>query len=141
MKVRISQLWKIPAFCLAAGWLTFYAVVFLTARFAVIRLPGNVLTSNLDLSNLFYIVFFLITLLASRLCLRGMTAKERLLSATIQAVILLLLLLVQPGILLNAYITEWSRPISLIGYVLSGNVYVGAVLNCFAPYLLVPKMR
>lgn len=141
MKVRKNQLWKIPVFCLVAGWITFYAEIFLIARFAVIRLPGNVLTSDSDLTNLYQTLFFLIALLAGRLCFRGMNTKERLLSATIQAAILVLLLILQPGIMLNAWITEWSRPISLIGYLLSGNVYVGAVLNCFAPYLLVPRRK
>ena len=139
MKIRINQLWKVPFFCLIAGYLTFQAVVFFTARFGIVHLPDGSLTSNLDLTDLFHTVFFIMSLLASRLFIRDMNTKELFLSATIQVVILLLFLIVHPGIMLNAYITEWSRPISLAGFLLTKNLYVGAILNCFSPYLLMLK--
>jgi hypothetical protein len=137
VKVRIGQLWKIPVFCLTAGYLTFYAAVFFTARFAVVHLPDGSVTSDFNMTAVINTVFFILSLLVSRPFLRGMTTKERFLSATIQVAILLLFLLLEPGIMLNAYITEWSRPISLAGFLLTRNVYVGAALNCFSPYLLI----
>ena len=45
MKIRIGQLWKVPVFCLAAGYISFYVYVFLVSRFGIKVLPDGSYTA------------------------------------------------------------------------------------------------
>lgn len=138
MKTRISRLWKVPVFCLAAGFLSFYANVFLVSRFAVVQLPDGSLTANPTLTTLFSALFLILSLVLGNHLLRNMTPKERFLSALIQVVFLLVSL---PSAMLSTYATEWSRLIDRIVFAMTDNIYLTAILSCFAPLLLVPSRK
>ena len=141
MNVRITQLWKIPVFCLVAGFVSFYAYVLLVSRFAIVQLPDGSYTANNTLTLLFSTLFFLLTLAAGQLFLRNMTATERILSATIQVVLLMVFRVLPSNSLLSAYATEWSRVIDHMVFVATDNIRIAAWSNCFSPLLLIPQLK
>lgn len=147
MKIRIGQLWKVPAFCIAAGYISFYVYVFLVSRFGVTVLPDGSYTSNQAVTILFSILLFAGTLFAGSRLFRNMTRKEIFLSATILVVFHLLIQTIQLvtgnydmnfsiGIYMT-YANEWCRIISSLLYTLTKNAWIGAFAVCFAPYLFV----
>lgn len=140
MKIRIGQLWKVPVFCLTAGFICFYANVFLVSRFAVVQLPDGSYGANGTLTVLFSAMFFILTMIAGQYILREMCVAERALSAAIQ-ICLLLLLSSLPNTLLSSYATEWSRLVDRIILTFTDNVRAAAWINCFSPCLLIPKLN
>lgn len=141
MKVRLGQLWKVPLFCMASGFLTFYAYAFLVSRFAVEKLPDGSYAANDTLTFLFSAIFFVFTLITGHFFLRNMTVQERFLSAAIQVILLLLALFMQLNTMLTVYATEWSRVINRAVFAVSKDTYTGAFLNCFAPFALSPTKK
>ena len=107
MTVRKGVLWRVPVFCFAAGWVSWYASIWLGRYFYVVTEMGadGIPTVSADpvRSGLFNAVLFLLLLLAGGLWLRkGMTRREIAVSAGIASAIYLLLLLGQlflPGLL------------------------------------------
>lgn len=147
MKVRIGQLWKVPAFCLAAGYISFYVYVFFISRFGVTILPDGSYTTNQFVTTVFSFLLFGGTLFAGSYLFRNMTRKEIFLSATILVVFHLI---VQTMQLLSSnynltfriglymtYAIEWCRIISQLLHFVTKNVWIGAFAVCFAPYLFV----
>lgn len=146
MKIRISQLWKVPAYCTAAGYIGFYLLVYALSAFAVEILPDGSATTNTTLSALFSLLLLLISLLIGFFLLRSMTKKEIFWSASITAVFLLVLHLVSligssPSAtrisFFLAYVTEWSRFLSHSCYLITRSDWVAALVTCLAPYLFV----
>jgi len=147
MKVRIGQLWKVPLFCLAAGYLSFYVYVFFISRFGVTVLPDGSYTTNQLVTTLFSFLLFGGTLFTGHYLFRNMTRKEVFLSASILVVFHLIvqtLQLVSSNYdltfrigLYMTYATEWCRIISILIHSVTNNVWIGAFVICFAPYLFV----
>ena len=86
MKVRLGQLWKVPVFCIAAGYISFYVYVFLVSRFGVKVLPDGSYTTNQFVTTVFSILLFAASLFGGNRLFRSMTRKEIFLSATILVV-------------------------------------------------------
>ena len=147
MKVRIRELWKVPAFCLAAGYISFNVYVFLVSRFGITVLPDGSYTANQIATTIFSFFLFGATLLAGNYLFRNMTRKEVFLSATILVVIHLIvqtLQLVSTNYdfsfsigLYFSYVNEWCSIISSLLYSVTQNAWIGAFVVCFAPYLFV----
>lgn len=146
MKVRIGQLWKVPVYCAAAGYIGFYLLVYALSAFAVEIQPDGSAVTNTVLSSLFSFLIFALSLLIGYFFFRTMTKKEVFWSASIGAVLLLGLhlfslagsspLVTQAGLFL-AYVTEWSRFISHGCYLLTGSDWLDALVSCLSPYLFV----
>ena len=147
MKVRIGQLWKVPVFCVAAGYVTFYVYVFLVSRFGVKVLPDGSYTANQLMTTVFSILLFGASLFISHRTFRNMSRKEVFLSATILVVfhlILQTLRLLTSNYNLDfsiglymTYANEWCRILSSLLHSLTKNIWIGAFAVCFAPYLFV----
>jgi len=147
MKIRIGQLWKVPLFCVAAGYISFYVYVFFVSRFGVTVLPDGSYTANQVVTTVCSLLLFGATLFAGNRLFRNMTRKEVFLSATILVVFHLI---VQTMQLLTAsydlnfsigiymtYANEWCRILSSLLFSLTKNAWIGAFAVCFAPYLFV----
>lgn len=148
MKPRISQLWKVPVFCAAAGYLGLYLLVYAYSALAVTVHPDGTATINDLVANLLMAALFLITLAIGYFLFRKLTKVEILLSAGITSLVLLILQCIQLfftgstldlklGMLL-VYLTEWSRIISQLCYLITKNAWVGAFVVCLAPFVFVP---
>ncbi len=147
MKVRIGQLWKVPVFCLAAGYISFYVYVFLVSRFGVKTLSDGSYTANQIVTTTVSFLLFAATLFVGSRLFRGMTRKEIFLSATVPVVFHLIVQTMQLlssnydftfsiGIYMT-YANEWCRIISQFFHALTKNIWIGAFVICFAPYLFV----
>ena len=147
MKVSIRALWKVPAFCLAAGYISFNVYVFLVSRFGITVLPDGSYTANQVATTVFSFLLFGATLLAGKYLFRNMTRKEVFFSATIPVLFHLILQTMQ---LLSSnydfsfsiglyfsYVNEWCSIISSLLYSVTKNAWIGAFVVCFAPYLFV----
>ena len=100
MAVRRSTLWRVPVFCAVAGWVSWYATIWLGRYFYVVTEMGAdgtpIVSADPVRSGIFSIVLFILLLLAGGLWfLRGMTRKEIAVSAGIASAMYLLLLLGQ----------------------------------------------
>ena len=147
MKIRIGQLWKVPVFCPAAGYLVFHLYVFLISRFGVKILPDGTYTANQFVTTAVSFLLFAATLLVGSRLFRDMTRKEAFLSATILVVFHLIVQTLQVFAgnydlnfsigLYMTYANEWCRLISSLLYFVTKNAWVGAFAICFAPYLFV----
>ena len=147
MKVRIGQLWKLPVFCLAAGYISFYVYVFLVSRFGIKVLPDGSYTANQVMTTVFSILLFGASLYVGNLLFRNMTRKEVFLSATVLVVFHLIvqtLQLLTSSYDLNfsiglymTYANEWCRILSSLLYSLTKNPWIDGFAVCFAPYLFV----
>ena len=147
MKVRIEQLWKVPLFCVAAGYISFYVYVFLVSRFGITVLPDGSYTANQFMTTIFSFLLFGATLYVGNLLFRNMTRKEVFLSATILVLIHLIVQTLQLvsinydltfsiGLYMT-YANEWCRILSSLLYSVTKNAWIGAFAVCFAPYLFV----
>lgn len=147
MKIRISQLWKVPVFCVAAGYISFYIYVFFVSRFGVTVLPDGSYTTNKFLTMLLSLILLAATLAGGYLLFQKMTRSEIFTSASIIVGIHLILQLIQllcQGSTLSfsigmyfTYANEWCRIISEPFYLLTKNLWIGAFVVCFTPYLFV----
>ena len=148
MKPRISQLWKVPVFCVAAGYLGFYLSVYAYSALAITVRPDGTATFNDLVGNLLLAALFLITLAIGYFLFRKLTKVEILLSAGITSLIMLILQLIQLffngsafdlkfGMIL-VYLTQWSSIISQLCYLIRKNAWVGAFVVCLAPFVFVP---
>lgn len=151
MKVRVNMLWKVPVFCLCAGFASFWLTVLLVSNFGVTTLPDGRLTSNTTFTTLLDLFIFAGALGIGYFIFRKMTKKEIFWSSTIIVVILLLLLLFQLIVLdtdiglansvgiWSMYATQWCRIISLICYYIINinNSWASAFICCMTPYIFV----
>lgn len=147
MKLRIQNLWKVPAFCIAAGYISFYVYVFLVSRFGIKVLPDGSYTTNQISTTVFSLLLFAATLYVGNRLFCSMTRKEIFYSATILVVIHLIVQTLQLvsnhydltfsiGLYMS-YANEWCSIISTLLYWATKNPWIGAFVVCFAPYLFV----
>lgn len=151
MKLRMQTMWKVPVYCAAASWVSFYLTAYLGGFFFTVQTVGADGTIQLSAdpvrSAIFNTLLFLIVLLVGGLwAFRSMTKKEIAVSAAIAAGIYLLIILVQlyvPNFPLSwsinlAYIRTWTSVPSSYLLKLTNNLPVSAILSAFAPLLFIP---
>lgn len=154
MNIRLKTLWRVPAFCLAAGWLTFQITIRM-GWFYVIKTtgPDGVIDASINpiRSTLLDVGLFAFVLLIGGLWLfRSMTKAEIAVSAAIAAALYLAVTipeLITPSCFFNLSpsfdlvlieLQQWRSIISSFLWDLTNQVEVSAVLSCFAPFLFVP---
>lgn len=149
MPIRRIQLWKVPAFCIAAGIISFYLTVYTIAIFGVAPLSSGQLTTNEPLSTAVMVFTFLVSIVLGWLLLRTMTKQEIFWSATILVAAQLIMQTVQlatSGVDLSlsnrigiclTYATEWCRLISMVLHTIIDDPWICAFLICFAPYVFI----
>lgn len=154
MKVRIQTLWKIPVYCAAASWVSFYLTVYLGGPFFTVSTVGadgvTELSADPVRSAIFSGVLFLAVLLVGGLwVVRSMTKAEAAVSAGIASGIYLLIVLAQlciPNFPLSlsvalAYIQNWTGTLSSLLLKLTDNLTLSVILSSFAPLLFIPFGR
>ncbi len=151
MKVRIQTLWKVPVYCAAASWVSFYLTVYLGRYFFIVKTVGADGMTQVSIdpfrSAIFYAACFLIVLLVGGLWVfRSMSKAEIRISAGIAAGIYLIMVLAQlyipnfpPSLSMPlAYIQNWTGMLSSFLMELTDNVTISAILSSFAPLLFIP---
>ncbi len=154
MKVRIQTLWKVPVYCAAASWISFYLTVYLGGPFFIVRTVGadGVTQVSVDpvRSAIFEAALFLIVLLVGGLWVfRSMSKAEIGVSAGIAAGIYLLIVLAQLYIsdfplslsMTLAYIQDWTGTLASFLMKLTDNLTISVILSSFAPLLFLPFGR
>ncbi|MCI8423182.1 MAG: hypothetical protein HFF50_06595 [Lawsonibacter sp.] len=151
MRIRRNTLWRVPVFCLAAGWITFYLSIYMGWFFVVKTTgPDGVVDVSIDplRSALVDITLFLLVLLVGGLWFfRSMTKAEIAFSAAILIACLLavngLELLLFPNFpvalgLTLAKLQNWNGTISALLYQATDQLGLSALVSSFAPLLFVP---
>ena len=155
MKVRAKTLWRVPVFCTAASWLTYYIHVYLGGFFFTVRIQGAdgavALSADPVRSAVFTGVLFLAALLAGGLwAFRTMRRAEIACSAALLSTVYLVIILLQlflPDFPLTlslrlAVFQHWSVSLpSVVGKWLGGISPLSWVLSVLTPFLFVPFGR
>lgn len=148
--VNKKVLWKVPVYSILAGLVLFRLDVYVLGRFMLVTLPDGSITVNETASLILYGLMLVGTVLLGGLVfLRNMTKKEIFLSASILVVFRILMVLLQWGLdattgpmaipfLYWAEAQEWSVFLSQIFFKVIDNLWVCALIECFAPYLFIP---
>jgi len=149
MKISNKILWKVPLFCIIAGVIAFYTVVYLIGPFMLETLPDGTITSDDTRTLIGYGAIFIVTLMVGGMFVfREMTRKEIFFSASIVVVIGLLLNLLQwifslttgIGAIFFMYasrIFEWSSIVTLLLFRVSDNISVIVFISSLTPYLFI----
>ena len=154
MNIRLKTLWRVPVFCLAAGWAAFYITIYMNWFYVVKTTgPDGVIDASIDpiRSTLLDVGLFVLVLLIGGLWLfRSMTKAEIAVSAAIAAALYLAVIipeLIVPNCFFNfspslsvtlMELQEWRTIISSFLWDLTNQIEISAVLSCFAPFLFVP---
>ena len=154
MKVRIQTLWKVPVYCAAASWISFYLTVYLGGFFFTVKTVGadgiTQVSADPIRSAIFNAVLFLIVLLVGGLwAFRSMSKAEIAASSAITSGIYLLIALAQLYILnfplslsvTLAYIQNWTSTVSSFLLKLTDNLTASVILSSFAPLVFIPFGR
>ena len=150
MKVRIQTLWKVPVYCAAASWISFYLTVYLGGFFFTVKTVGadgiTQVSADPIRSAIFNAVLFLIVLLVGGLwAFRSMSKVEIAASSAIASGIFLLIVLAQlyiPSFPISlsirlAYIQNWTGTVSSFLLKLTDNLTVSVILSSFSPMLFI----
>lgn len=145
--IRKNTLFTVPLYCIAAGLICFYLVVYGVARFAVVTLPDGSLASDKGRVLLIYGLLMAAALAIGRRLFRRMTRKEIAVSASIMAAFQLITILLEAILsptdslaLTFFYLSmpgEWAAFIPLLLYRLTGSELFSAVIGSFSPFLFV----
>lgn len=149
MKIRKNTLWRVPLFCLVAGVIAFYVVVFFLSRLAIVRLSDGTITLDNTKILIIYGAILIVSLIVGRAFFRNITRKEVFFSASIVVVIGLIIIFTQlaSGVttgsgavffMYAARIFEWSGFIPQLLYRVNGSIWLGAFVNCLTPYVFIP---
>ena len=157
MNIRLNTLWRVPVFCLAAGWVTFYITIYMNWFYIVKTTePDGTIDVSIDpvRSTLLDAALFVLVLLIGGLWLfRSMTKAEIAVSAAIAAAFYLIVTiaeLIVPNCFFNISpslsitlmeLQEWRTIISSFLWKLTNQAEISAMLSCFAPFLFVPFGR
>ena len=153
MNIRLKTLWRVPVFCLAAGWAAFYITIYMNWFYVVKTTgPDGVIDASIDpiRSTLLDVGLFVLVLLIGGLWLfRSMTKAEIAVSAAILAAFYLtitILELVLPSFptalsLMLAEFFDWTSAIYSLLYQITHQLELSIILSCFAPFLFVPFGR
>ncbi len=151
MKIRPHTLWRVPVYCLLSGVVTFLLTAYFGGLFFGVQTsgPDGAILLSIDpvRSALFNGVLFLtVLMIGGFVILRSMTKAEIALSAAIAIGFYLSITLLQillPNFPLSvsvalAYVQNWSGILSSFLVRLTGQLYLSAILACFAPALFIP---
>lgn len=155
MGIRLRTLWRVPVFCLAAGYISFYITVCLGHFFYVVKTVGadGVLELSLHPVRLpvWHGALFVLFLLVGGLwCFRSMTKAEIALSAVIAVALYLAVTipeLIVPGCLYSLSLSltvtlmkldKWTSGLYYLLYTVTGQIGLSAVVSSFAPLLFIP---
>ena len=154
MNIRLRTLWRVPVFCLAAGWLSFYVTLFLGRFFFAVQTEGSGGALELSVdpfrSALFHGVLFLLLLFAGGFLLfRSMSRTEIAVSAALISAFYLILLLLQlywpgfpPSVSLHLVpFQNWTADLAACLTELTGQSLLSTFLSAFSPFLFVPFGR
>ncbi len=143
-KKVVKSWWKIPLFCIVAGWICFELEVRFLGRFAIVRLPDGSITSNNTYWMIMSAVLFAITLVVGGcLFFRKMTKKELLFSASVMFVfgmICGILSQISNIIFIMTFYSKiytWCDITTQILFKLNVNTWVSAVVLWAVPFLFV----
>lgn len=149
MSIRINTLWKVPAFCVVAGFFTYSMAFYGLRKLAIVSLPdGSVAMDDTRVLLLYGALFVGTVLLGGLVFFRHMTRKELLLSASIVALYRVVLLLVQwslrdtagPSTIWMLYLLrpfEWCSFLSQVGFMVRNAHWISIILEVLSPYLFV----
>lgn len=148
MPIRKNTLFTVPLFCIAAGFLSFYLIVYGVGRFAIVTGPDGAVSSDEGRVLLIYGLLLAATVaIGGPLLFSRLTKKEIAVSATILVVFRLVMILLEAILsptgslaLTFTYLAmpgEWSTFIPMVLYRLTGSLVLSAILGAFTPYLFV----
>ena len=139
-----GSLWKVPAYCMIAGWICFQLEIRFLGRFALVTLPdGAISADNTRWLILTGVLFCLVLALGALVFFRKMTRRELAVSATaafvINAVIGVSAYISRTGWLSLVYseISEWCSVLPQLLGLVTDNQWISAVVIWAAPYLFV----
>ena len=148
MKEMVKRVWwKVPLYCVIAGFISWYLMVGYIGRLAIVRLPDGTITTNNNIWMLLSgILFVVVLLLGGLLFFRKMTRKELLYSATVMFVLNAIMGIVSyllPSSSITFFfveIAEWYSFIPQLFYKLGGTsaiAWIGSVVGWATVYLFV----
>ena len=151
MKISSKNLWKVPIFCIIAGWLASNTVVYLIGRFMTVIHPDGTITSDNTRILIGYGAIFIVTLIVGGMVFfRNMTRKEIFFSASIIVGFGLLMNVIQwafnlttgTGALFFLFTFtslsfEWSSFVPLLLFRVIGYTWVGVFIGSLTPYLFI----
>lgn len=134
--------WKVPLYCMVASWICFQLEVHLLGRWAITTLPdGTITPNNTRWMIISGALFVLVVLIGGLVFFRKMTRKEIFYSASVLAIINVVMGLLTYAIqgmfaLYWVMVIEWS---SIVQQLLSGvNIWLAAAISWVVPpYLFV----
>lgn len=142
-------LWKVPAFCMIAGVIAFYAVVYLFGRFTIVTLPDGTITSDSTRALIMYGAIFIVSLfIGGKVFFRNMTRKEIFFSASILVAIGFIMNFIQwafqlttgSGAIFFMYTSqmfEWSSFVTQLLLRFIKNIWIVTLLSNFTPYFFI----
>lgn len=133
--------WKVPLYCLAAGWICFELEVRLLGRFAIVTLPDGSITSDNTRWIIMCGILFVITIAVGGLFFfRRMSRQELFVSASVMVALnaVCSLIAYKTNGTFSFYwaeLTEWSSFVPQLLYRLQINEWISAILTWALPYL------
>ncbi|MCI8608883.1 MAG: hypothetical protein HFE73_04490 [Firmicutes bacterium] len=135
--------WKVPLYCVAAGWLCFKLKVHFLGRFALVTLPdGTITPDNTKWLIMDAVLFCAVIIVGGLLFFRRMYRKEVFLSSSVMVglnVVLGLIAYQTQGMFAVYWseFSEWDSFVVQALYQLNVNEWVSAVVVWALPYLFV----
>lgn len=137
--------WKVPVYCIAAGFISFQLMVHLLGRFTIVTLPDGSISTDQTRWLILSGVIFVFTVGIGGFFFRKMTRREIFCSATILVLcnIVFGLLSFKSNHILTLLLmywmeaNEWSSFIPQLLNLIQTNLYISAVVTWFAPYLFI----
>ena len=133
--------WKVPLYCMAAGWICFELKVRLLGRFAIVTLPDGSITSDNTRWIIMCGILFVITIAVGGLFFfRRMFRRELFASASVMVALNVVcgLIAYKTNSTFSFYwaeLTEWSSFVPQLLYRLQINEWISAILTWALPYL------
>lgn len=133
--------WKVPLYCMVAGWICFELEVRLLGRFAIVTLPDGSITSDNTRWIIMCGILFVITIAVGGLFFfRRMSRRELFVSASVMVVLNVVcgLIAYKTNSVFSFYwteLTEWSSFVPQLLYRLQVNEWISAILTWALPYL------
>lgn len=143
MKEKFGKFWwKVPVYCIIAGWLCFQLMFNVLGCFAIMPLADGTITSdNTRWMILSGLAFAAVLAIGGFIFFRSMSKKEIFYSASVMVVLNVILGLITyriNGFIFFLEISEWHSFVSQILYKLNVNDWVNAGIRCMTPYLFIP---
>ena len=136
--------WRVPLYCLVAGWICFQLEIRFLGRFALVKLPDGSLSSDSTRWMIMSGILFLVVILVGGLVFfRGMTRKQLFCSASVLVclnIVIGLIVYVTQGMaaFFWAELSEWDSFVSQLLISTGLNIWVSTVIVwVLPPYVFV----